>query len=171
MSAAPKEDVVNPVAPGTPVPHVDVFDEERNVVDFYSIFEGKKGIVFGVPGAFTPTCSSTHVPGYIKERETLLAKGIEVVACISVNDAFVMQEWAKSLGTEGKVRMLADQSGALSRALGVADSGYIDKLGSMRCRRFAMIIENNAITTVKVEQPSSGGAPTCSFAPDILSVL
>lgn len=159
------------MAVGAAVPHVDVFDEEMKTVDFHSIFAGKKGVLIGVPGAFTPTCSATHVPGYIKQREALQAKGIEVVACISVNDKFVMSEWAKAMGTEGKVRMLADQSAELSRALGVADSRYVAGLGSVRCRRFAMIIEDNVIKTVKVEEPKEVEGATCSFAPDILTVL
>jgi 2-Cys peroxiredoxin 5 len=162
--------VVNPVAEGSALPHIDVYDEELNSVDICTLFAGKKGVLFGVPGAFTPTCSKSHVPGYIQDREALTAKGIDVVVCISVNDMWTMQAWAKDTGAAGRVRMMADQSGALSRALGVADGRYVEGLGSVRCRRFAMLVEDNVITSVKVEEPSGSGA-TCSFAPDILTLL
>eukprot|EP00036_Acanthoecidae_sp_10tr_P011202 CAMPEP_0182925054 /NCGR_PEP_ID=MMETSP0105_2-20130417/8103_1 /TAXON_ID=81532 ORGANISM="Acanthoeca-like sp., Strain 10tr" /NCGR_SAMPLE_ID=MMETSP0105_2 /ASSEMBLY_ACC=CAM_ASM_000205 /LENGTH=172 /DNA_ID=CAMNT_0025062887 /DNA_START=9 /DNA_END=527 /DNA_ORIENTATION=- len=164
-------DVVVPIAVGAALPHAEVFDETKALVDIRTIFAKKKGILFGVPGAFTPTCSKTHLPGYVDKREELAAKGIEVVACVSVNDRHVMAEWGKVMAAEGRVRMLADQSAALSRALGVADGAYVQKLGSVRCRRFAMVINDNVVTHVKVEEPSGSGAPSCSFAPDVLSLL
>ena len=164
-------DVVNPIAVGSPLPDVQVYDENLALVNIRDIFADKKGILFGVPGAFTPTCSKTHVPGYVKDRQALQDKGIGVIACVSVNDRYVMAAWGEDQKAAGAVRMLADESCALSRALGVSDASYIEKLGSVRCRRFAMIVENNVVTKVNVEQPSSAGAPTCSFAPDILSQL
>ena len=83
------------------------------------VFAGKKVVLFAVPGAFTPTCSARHLPGYMENLDALRAKGVDTIACIAVNDVFVMDAWAKQQGVEGEIMMLADGSGAFTRALGL----------------------------------------------------
>src|ERR1700683_3351705 len=83
------------------------------------LFKGKKVVMFAVPGAFTPTCSAKHLPGFVQNAEAMKAKGVDTVACLSVNDAFVMGAWGKAQGTEGKVIMLADGNGTFTKELGL----------------------------------------------------
>eukprot|EP00438_Fugacium_kawagutii_P016138 Skav207694 [mRNA] locus=scaffold3057:122108:136054:- [translate_table: standard] len=133
--------------------------EEVNVAE---LFKGKKGILFAVPGAFTPTCSEKHLPGYIEKAEELKAAGAEVVACVSVNDAFVMKAWGEQQKVEGKVRMLADSKCELTKALG-QELDASAKLGNIRSQRYAMIIDDGKITKIAMGEES--------FAPDILAAL
>ena len=113
---------------------------------------GKRVIVFGVPGAFTPTCSAKHVPGYLQRYDDLRAKGIDEIWCLSVNDAFVMGAWARDQGAAGKVRMLADGSGLYTRTLGLEFDLTGRGLG-VRCQRFAMVVDNGVIRSIKIEEP------------------
>ena len=96
---------------------------------------GKKVVVFGVPGAFTPGCSKTHLPGYVARAEELKGKGVDEIVCVAVNDPFVMEAWGKARGAEGKVRMLADAGCQLTRALGL-EFDLTDVLGAVRCKRW-----------------------------------
>ncbi|CAL1170498.1 unnamed protein product [Cladocopium goreaui] len=123
---------------------------------------GKKGVLFAVPGAFTPTCSEKHLPGYIEKAEDLKAAGAEVVACVSVNDAFVMKAWGQQQKAEGKVRMLADAKCELTKALGM-ELDASAKLGNIRSERYAMIIDDGKITKITKGEDS--------FAPEILTAL
>ncbi|MEQ2276032.1 Peroxiredoxin-5, mitochondrial [Xenotaenia resolanae] len=105
-----------PIQVGEALPAVEVQEgEPGNKVAMDQLFKGKKGVLFAVPGAFTPGCSKTHLPGFVQQAEELKSKGIQEVACISVNDAFVMAAWGKEHGADGKVRMLADPTGAFAR--------------------------------------------------------
>ena len=116
------------------------------------IFKGKKVVLFAVPGAFTPTCSARHLPGFVQNIDALHAKGVDTVACISVNDAFVMGAWGKDQGTEGKVTMLADGSAAFAKALGLE----LDLMGrgmGVRSQRYALVAEDGKVTHLGVEQP------------------
>ena len=113
---------------------------------------GKRVIVFGVPGAFTPTCSAKHVPGYLQRYDDLRAKGIDEIWCLSVNDAFVMGAWARDQGAAGKVRMLADGSGLYTRTLGLEFDLTGRGLG-VRCQRFAMVVDNGLVRSIKIEEP------------------
>merc|ERR1719367_146456 len=138
--------VARGAAEGDTLPSVEV-DEGKpgETVNVLDLFKGKKGILFAVPGAFTPTCSEKHLPGYIEGAEELKAAGAEVVACVSVNDAFVMSAWGKARQAEGKVRMLADSKRALTKALDM-ELDLTEMLGSVRCQRYAMIVDDGKIT-------------------------
>jgi glutaredoxin/glutathione-dependent peroxiredoxin len=113
---------------------------------------GKKVVLFGLPGAFTPTCSAKHVPGYVASYDKLKAKGVSDVLCMSVNDAFVMGAWAKDLKAGGKVRMMGDGSAAYTRALGLELDLMARGMG-VRCQRFSALIENGVVKTLNVEGP------------------
>jgi peroxiredoxin len=130
-------------------------------------FAGKKVVVFGLPGAFTPTCSAKHLPGFIEKHPELKAKGIDKVACVSVNDAFVMDAWGKALSAGDKVDMLADGNGDLARALGLEMDATGYGMGK-RCKRFAMVVDNGVVKSVAVEQP---GAFEVSSAESVLKNL
>lgn len=114
------------------------------------LFAGKKVVLFALPGAFTPTCSASHLPGYVVNADALFAKGVDLIACLSVNDAFVMKAWADSQNAE-LITMIADGGADLTKALGLEmDSGAF---GGIRSRRYAMIIEDGMVTTLNLEQP------------------
>ena len=100
-----------------------------------------QAIIFAVPGAFTPTCSLKHLPGFIDRADELKAKGVDTIACVSVNDAFVMDAWGKSVGADGKVLMLADGSAVFAKAIG-AELDLNDKGLGMRSRRYAMLVDD-----------------------------
>src|SRR5258705_2096721 len=119
-------------------------------VDPAALFAGKKVILFSLPGAFTPTCSQKHLPGYVKELPQLKAKGIDLVACLSVNDAWVMKYWAEAHDALGKITMLADGSALFTKALGIEID--IPGLG-LRSRRGLFMIDNGTVTKVEMEEP------------------
>ncbi|MBP5858341.1 peroxiredoxin [Marivibrio halodurans] len=121
-------------------------------VDPAKYFAGKKVVVFSVPGAFTPTCSAKHLPGFIGNIDAIKAKGVDAVACLSVNDPFVMGAWAKDQGAGGKVDMLADGSAKFTTALGL-ELDLIERGLGMRGQRFAMIVEDGTVTYLAVEEP------------------
>jgi len=113
---------------------------------------GKKIVLFGLPGAFTPTCSAKHVPGYVSNYDKLKAKGVDDILCMSVNDAFVMGAWAKDQKTAGKVRMMGDGSATYTKALGLELDLVARGLG-VRCQRFSALIDNGVVKTLNVEAP------------------
>ena len=116
------------------------------------LFADKKTVLFALPGAFTPTCSRSHVPGYIDQFEAFAQKGVDQIICLSVNDAWVMDAWGKAQGADGKVTMVGDGNGDLSRELGF----LVDMSGAgfgERSIRYAMIIENGVVTHLNVEAP------------------
>ena len=117
-----------------------------------NLFKGKTVAVFGLPGAFTPTCSAKHLPGFVENADQLKAKGIDEIVCTAVNDAFVMGAWGKSAGADGKVTMLADGNGDFVRAIGLEMDGRAGGMG-MRGQRFSMIVKDGVVTTLNVEQP------------------
>jgi peroxiredoxin len=131
------------------------------------LFKGKKVVVFGLPGAFTPTCSAKHVPGYVQNAEALRAKGVDAVACISVNDVFVMGAWGKDQKAEDKVMMLADGNGDFAKAIGLVMDGSKFGMGN-RSQRYAMVVDNGVVKTLNVEAP---GAFEVSSAEAILKGL
>ena len=114
--------------------------------------KGKKVVVFGLPGAFTPTCSAKHVPSYVQNLDKLKAKGVNEVFCMSVNDAFVMGAWARDQKTGGKVRMMGDGSAAYTKALGLEFDLSARGLG-LRCQRFSMLVDNGVVKTLNIEAP------------------
>jgi peroxiredoxin len=138
---------------------MEYFDVEKdgcsvgpNPVKVEDLTKGKKVVIFGLPGAFTPTCSAKHVPSYVEHYDALKKKGVDTIACMSVNDAFVMGAWARDQKTGDKVRMLADGSGDFTRALGLE----LDLTGrgmGVRCQRFSMLVDDGVVKALNVEGP------------------
>ncbi len=131
------------------------------------MFGGKKIVLFAVPGAFTPTCSMRHLPGYLQNMDTLRAKGVDGVACIAVNDPFVMDAWAKDQGVDGRITMLADGSGAFTKALGLELDLTARGLG-IRSQRYAMVVEDGRVAHLGIEAP---GGFDVSTAESVLAHL
>lgn len=131
------------------------------------LFRGKKVVLFATPGAFTPTCSAKHLPGFIEHADEIRAKGVDTIICMAVNDPFVMGAWAKDQGVGDKLVMLADGSGTLTRALGLELDLGARGLGT-RSQRFALIAENGKVTHLAIEQP---GGFDVSRAEAILAAL
>ena len=131
-----------------------------NPVTIENLTRGKKVVLFGLPGAFTPTCSATHVPSFLATYDRLKAKGVDTIACMSVNDAFVMGAWGRDQHADGKVRMLADGSAAYTKALGLELDLTARGMG-VRCQRFSMLVDDGVVKTLNVEAPGkfevSGG--------------
>lgn len=123
-----------------------------NAFKVSDLVKGKKIVVFGLPGAFTPTCSAKHVPGYIQNHDALKAKGVDEIWCVAVNDAFVMGAWAKDQKTAGKVRMLGDGSAAWTKALGLELDLTARGMG-VRMQRFSMLVEDGVVKTFNLEGP------------------
>lgn len=161
-----------PIQVGEHLPAVEVQEgEPGNKVSMDQLFKGKKGVLFAVPGAFTPGCSKTHLPGFVQQAEDLRGKGIQEVACISVNDAFVMAAWGKEHGADGKVRMLADPTGAFTKAIDLLldNDQIVQVLGNKRSKRYSMLVEDGVVKKINVEPDGTG--LTCSLASSILSEL
>ena len=116
------------------------------------LFGGKKVVLFAVPGAYTRTCSQRHLPSYVGNAAALKAKGVDTIACLAVNDAFVMNAWGKEHGAEGKIMMLGDGSGDFTRAMGLELDRVKEGMG-VRSQRYAMLVENGVVTALNVEQP------------------
>jgi peroxiredoxin len=112
--------------------------------------KGKKIVIFGLPGAFTPTCSAKHVPGYVENFQQLKGKGVDEIWCVSVNDAFVMGAWGRDQKTHGKVRMMADGGADFTKALGL--DMQIPGMGT-RSKRYSMLVQDGVVKSVDVEQP------------------
>jgi len=119
-------------------------------------FAGKKVAIFGLPGAYTRTCSSRHLPGYVTNAEALKKKGIDAVACVSVNDAFVMDAWGEDHGAPGKVVMLGDGSAELTEALGLSVDRTSVGMG-IRSQRYSMIVDNGVVTALNIEPSGEYG--------------
>ena len=116
------------------------------------IFKGKKVVLFAVPGAFTPTCSAKHFPGFTQNAEAIKAKGVDTIACIAVNDAFVMGAWAREQSSDGKIVMLSDGSAIFTKAIGLELDLNGRGMGT-RSQRYALVAENGKVTHLGVEQP------------------
>ena len=114
------------------------------------LFNGKKVILFGLPGAFTPTCSAKHVPGFVQHADAIKAKGIDTIACISVNDAFVMGAWGKDQNVGDKVMMLADGSAEFTKAAGL-ELDLVARGMGVRCQRFSMIVDNGVVQSINID--------------------
>ena len=142
------------IAVGDRVPHatlVKVTPNGPEAVDTDQYFRGRRIALFAVPGAFTPTCSAAHLPSFINRRSELVAKGVDEIACTAVNDAFVMDAWAKQAGADG-VTMLADGNGHFAEALGLSADSSKFGMGT-RSRRYAMIVNDGVVEQVHVEAP------------------
>jgi glutaredoxin/glutathione-dependent peroxiredoxin len=131
------------------------------------IFNGKKVVLFAVPGAFTPTCSAKHLPGFVEKAGDIKGKGVDTIACLAVNDAFVMGAWGKAQNTGDKVLMLADGAAAFTKQLGL-DLDLTGPGMGVRSKRYAMLVDNGTVKALQVEAP---GAFEVSSADAILKAL
>ncbi|MBB5661233.1 peroxiredoxin [Brevundimonas halotolerans] len=136
-------------------------------VNVSEIFNGKTVALFAVPGAFTPTCSARHLPGFAENLETLKAKGVDTVACVSVNDAFVMGAWAQSQDGADKILMLADGNGEFTRAVGLTMDAKGFGMGE-RSQRYSMLVKDGVVEQLNIEQ---GGEFKVSSAEHLLGQL
>lgn len=129
-----------------------------------SLFANKKVILFGVPGAYTPSCAQKHLPGYVANADAIKAKGVDEIVCVAVNDPFVMKAWGESANASGKVTMLPDWKADLTGAIGLTFDASGAGLG-VRSKRFAMVIENGVVTDLQIEETPSNvelsGAEAC----------
>ena len=132
-----------------------------------SIFKGKTVVLFSVPGAFTPTCSAKHLPGFVENADAIKAKGVDQIVCLSVNDAFVMNAWGKDQNVGSKVTMVADGNGDLTKKLGLELDGSKFGLGP-RSQRYSMIVKDGVVDKLNVEE---GGAFAVSNAETLLGQL
>ena len=130
------------------------------------LFSGKKVVLFAVPGAFTPTCSATHLPGFVANADKIRAKGVDDIVCISVNDAYVMDAWSK-MQNAGEIHMIADGSGEFSRAMGLEFDLTARGFG-VRSKRYAMVVEDGAITQLEIDE---SGELNKSDAESVLGLL
>lgn len=143
-----------PIKPGDPIPAATFKQLTASGIaniDTGKLLKGRKVVMFGLPGAYTPVCSASHLPGFVAKAAELKAQGVDEIVCISVNDPFVMQAWGKEHGAEGKVTMLADAEGAFTRAIGLSldlpDFGL-----SGRSERYSMVVDNGVVKTLSVEK-------------------
>ncbi len=155
---------------GDKIPSVTLMEKQEDgprPVRTDEFFKGRKIALFALPGAFTPTCSAKHVPGFVQNYDALKAKGIDAIACISVNDAFVMGAWGKDQGAGDKVHMLADGNGEFTRAVGLVMDGTKFGMGE-RSQRYAMVVDDGIVKSLDVEAP---GAFEVSSAEHMLAKL
>ena len=124
--------------------------EKRSTAD---VFKGRKVVLFAVPGAFTPTCNAMHLPGYVIDHAAILAKGVDTIACTSVNDVHVMKAWAKATACEDKILMLADGNGDFAKACGLEKDLNVANMG-LRSSRYSMIVENGVVMQLNIEVKS-----------------
>lgn len=137
-------------------------------VDLSTFLKGRRIILFAVPGAFTPTCSMNHLPGFLENRDSFYAKGVNEIAVVAVNDHHVMQAWAKASGGEGKIRFFADGSAMLTKALGLESDMSAGGMG-IRSKRYSMLIDDGKVTQLNVED--SPGKAEVSGAATLLGQL
>lgn len=158
------------IAVGHPIPEATLTTMTADgpaPVETAAYFAGRKVAIFSVPGAFTPTCSAKHLPGFVEQADALKAKGIDEIACFAVNDVFVMAAWGESAGATDKVTMLADGNGAFTKALGLSVDLSNFGMGE-RSQRFSMIVDNGVVSALYVEAP---GAFQVSSAEHMLAEL
>ncbi|WP_420564121.1 peroxiredoxin [Thalassobaculum sp.] len=138
-----------------------------DTLDNAALFAGKKVVLFAVPGAFTPTCSAKHVPSFVQNIDALKAKGVDTVACVAVNDPFVMGVWGKDQASEGKVMMLADGSAKFTKAIGL-ELDLTERGLGVRSQRYAMVVDDGTVSQLFVEE---AGAYDVSSAENVLKHL
>ena len=131
-------------------------DEGPQPVNSEDFFSGRKVVMFGVPGAFTPTCHNQHLPGFVRHLDAIKAKGVDEIACISVNDAAVMKAWGEAHGAPGKVSMLSDGIAEFAQGIGLSTDMSARGYG-VRSKRYAMVIANNVVEEISVEPSGEYG--------------
>jgi peroxiredoxin len=149
-----------------PDANINILKDGVQAIGSGEFFKGRKVVLFAVPGAFTPTCSAKHLPGYIQHSEAFAAKGYEV-ACLSVNDAFVMSAWAKSQNAPESIQMIADGNAEFTKALGLELDATPFGMG-LRAKRFALVADDGNVTQLFVEAP---GEFSVSSAESVLTAL
>ncbi len=142
--------------------------EGPSQIDLRDLVAGKKVVLFAVPGAFTPTCHAHHLPGFIANAEALKAKGVDMIGCISVNDVFVLDAWARQSGVDGEISFLADGNGDFTRAIGMQMDASAFGMGE-RSKRYAMIVDDGTVQAMFEEQAPSQAVE--SGAENILAAL
>lgn len=156
---------------GQKLPVVDLFvlkDGGPVGVSSDTLFSGKRVALFGVPGAFTRTCSAKHLPGFISRSDEFSAAGVDEIMCLSVNDPFVLAAWAEQHGANGKVSMIGDGTLRFTRAAGLEVDMDGNGFGA-RCRRFSMIVEDGQVTHIHLEEPGEFGATSAETLLDDLA--
>jgi peroxiredoxin len=143
-------------------------DDGAKDITTAELFAGRKVVLFGVPGAFTPTCSNNHLPGYLENRDAIIARGVDTIAVVAVNDHHVMGAWARFTGGEGKILYLADGNGGFIRAMGLETDLSKGGLGN-RSKRFSMIVEDGKVKTLNIED--SPGKAVASGAAALMEQL
>jgi peroxiredoxin len=141
------------ISAGDKIPSVDLktmTNDGPDSITTIDIFTGKKVIIFGLPGAFTPTCSAKHLPGFVQHADAIKAKGVDTIACISVNDVFVMGAWGKDQNVGNKIMMLADGSADFAKATGL-ELDLIARGMGVRCQRFSMIVDNSIVQSINID--------------------
>ena len=133
---------------------MEMQDGKPTPVTTGDFFKGRRVVLFALPGAFTPTCSAKHVPGFVANHDALKARGVDAIACLSVNDAFVMGAWGKDQGAGDKVHMLADGNGDFTRAVGLVMDGTKFGMGQ-RSQRYSMVVEDGVVESLNVEEPGA----------------
>jgi peroxiredoxin len=131
-------------------------------VDSEDYFRGRRVAIFSVPGAFTPTCSARHLPGFVERAEDIKGKGVDEVACVAVNDAFVMQAWGEQAGVDGKVTMLADGNGDFAKAIGLTMDGSKYGLG-LRGQRWSAVVNDGVVEQLNVEEPGAFNVSSADY--------
>ncbi|XP_065215561.1 peroxiredoxin-5, mitochondrial [Planococcus citri] len=150
-----------PIKVGDKIPSVELYENSPgNKVNILDICKEKKVVLFAVPGAFTPGCSKTHLPGYVKEADNLKEHGIGEIICVAVNDAFVLNAWGREQGTEGKVRLLSDPQATFTKAIELSTD--IPPMGGTRSMRYSMLLDDGVIKALNVEPDGTG--LSCSLA-------
>ncbi|EEB15091.1 peroxiredoxin-5, putative, partial [Pediculus humanus corporis] len=146
---------------GESIPSIDLYEgDPGNSINMADLCKNKKVVVFGVPGAFTPSCSRNHLPGYLHRQAELRKKGVDEIICISVNDTFVMEAWGKLYEADGKIRMFADPEGTYTKTIGL--DFLVPKLGGIRSKRYSMVVDKGIVTHISVEPDGVG--LSCSLA-------
>ena len=141
------------ISAGDKIPSVDLktmTNDGPDSITTVDIFTGKKVFIFGLPGAFTPTCSAKHLPGFVQHADAIKAKGVDTIACISVNDVFVMGAWGKDQDVGDKIMMLADGSADFAKATGL-ELDLITRGMGVRCQRFSMIVDNSIVQSINID--------------------
>lgn len=152
------------ISNGDPIPDVEIRTpgpDGPQPVRTGELFGSGRTVLFGVPGAFTPGCDRTHLPGFVDRADELLAKGVDRIACIAVNDAFVMEAWGRSHDVGEKIQMLADGNGTFTAEAGLEMDGSGFGLGT-RCTRFAAVIDDGVVTRIDVDQAGAIDLSSCS---------
>jgi len=155
------------IQPGDTIPDVKLKTTDGKDLFTTDLCRGKKVVLFAVPGAFTPTCSDYHLPGFVLRAAEIKAKGVDTIACVAVNDHFVMNAWGNARGTGDQILMLADGNGDFARAMGLEADSSAFGMGK-RSRRYAALIEDGVVKAIQVDEP---GRLEASTAEAILKLL